>query len=431
MNRRQLPFSFLDYSYSDLTDPEHELLNYFTQIRDENIQSIFDNLYSGRGPRGSGLNMFLAQILKIKENFLSDRALESKLLSNSIYRFCCGFRREQDVPHFSSFTKMRKRLGAQGYIDIHINFVKQAHEIGLLDPDVPGLPRHRKPGVITIADSTFLYAHCSKSALRGPDGDFIRDQDGRLVFRDSSARIGRPHHTYKFPLGHRAQTLHTVNGIPLVSLAVEANRKDEEFIIDLLAECKSRYPQIKIAYVILDKGYDSAPIHRHIYQDYGIIPIIIRKDNMRYPKGFLKDGTPICEFGIGLIRHGTDYQRKRTKYVCDRQCMRKSKQQPELFTCRYLQGSDSHGLVVYTHFNDNVRLFGPAPPNSRIYQKLKPLRTGIERDYALVKANRYRMQVTLNYEGFESVLQHVILFDVVLIQDKIFEYLQNKKSKNP
>jgi len=431
MNRRQLPFSFLDYSHSDLTDPEHDLLSYFTQIRDENIQPIFDNLYSGRGPKGFGLNLFLAQILKIKENFLSDRALESKLLSNSIYRFCCGFDRKQDVPHFSSFSKMRKRLGAQGYIDIHTKFVNQAHEIGFIDSTIPGLPRHRKTGVVLIADSTFLYAHCSKSALRKLNSDFVRDEKGRLVFKDSSARIGRPHHTYKFPLGHRAQTLHTVNGVPLVSLVVEANRGDEEFIFDLLEGLSIRHPQINFAYIILDKGYDEAPIHQRIYYDYGIIPVIIRKNNIRYPRGFLQNGTPLCEFGIGLIRRGTDYHRERTKYICNQQCKKKTKPQKELFTCPYVTSTNSNGLVIYTYFNKNMRLYGPATPNSRIYQKLKPLRIGIERDYALLKANRYRMQATLNYEGFESVLQHVILFDIVLVQDKIFEHLNKNKTKKP
>jgi len=55
-----------------------------------------------------------------------------------------------------------------------------------------------------------------------------------------------------------------------------------------------------------------------------------------------------------------------------------------------------------------------------IYQTLKPFRTGIERDFALVKANRYRLQETLNYEGLNSVQQHVNLFDIVLTHDKIF-----------
>jgi len=62
-----------------------------------------------------------------------------------------------------------------------------------------------------------------------------------------------------------------------------------------------------------------------------------------------------------------------------------------------------------------------------IYQTLKPFRTGIERDFALVKENRYRLQETLNYEGFDAVQQHVTLFDIVLTQDKIFESTSKKR----
>ncbi len=38
MGSRQLPFEFIDDSYYDLTDRENELLNYFTEIEDSNIQ---------------------------------------------------------------------------------------------------------------------------------------------------------------------------------------------------------------------------------------------------------------------------------------------------------------------------------------------------------------------------------------------------------
>jgi len=390
MSSRQLPFEFIDYSYYDLSDRENELLNYFTQIEDSNIQRAFDKTYKGRGPKGFEVRSFLAQMLKVKENFLSDRDLEGKLLSNSIYRFCCGFRNKTEVPDHSSYTHMRQRLSIWGYVDIHINFLNQAYSLGILDTHVPGLPKKRKPGLILIADSCFLYAHCSKSG--------IRDENDNLIFRDPSVRIGRAHHRYKFPLGHRIHTLHTINGIPLVSLVVGANWHDMMYLIPLLDEFRRRFPLIEAAYIILDKGYDVDPIHEIIFNSYGIIPVIIRKEDIKYPNGFHKDGTPLCDYGFPLRRKGIDYKRQRTQYVCDRICIEMNIAQKELFPSPFIENNQSkYGLVKYTHFKDSIRLYGPAIPNSRIYQTLKPFRTGIERDFALVKANRYRLQETLNY----------------------------------
>lgn len=417
MSLRQLPFELFDYSYCDLTDGENELLNYFTRIEDSNIQRVFEKTYKGRGPKGFEVRCFLAQMLKVKENFLSDRSLEAKLLGNSIYRFCCGFREKTEVPHHSTYTHVRKRLGVWRYVDIHINFVNQAYRLGILDTHVP---KTRKPGLILIADSSFLYAHCSKSG--------IRDENDNLIFRDPSVRVGRAHHRYKFPLGHRMHTLHTINGIPLVSLVVGANWHDMMYLIPLLDEFGRRFPHIEAAYIILDKGYDIDPIHEIIFNSYGIIPVIIRKEDIKYPKGFHKDGTPLCDYGFPLRRKGIDYKRQRTQYVCDRICIEMKIAQQELFPCPFIENSQSkYGLVKYTHFKDSIRLYGPATPNSRIYQALKSFRTGIERDFALVKENRYRLQGTLNYEGFNAVQQHVTLFDIVLTQDKIFESTSKKR----
>jgi len=62
-----------------------------------------------------------------------------------------------------------------------------------------------------------------------------------------------------------------------------------------------------------------------------------------------------------------------------------------------------------------------------IYQKLKPFRTGIERTFALVKENRYRMEISNFYRGTDNVTIHSIEHDIVLTQDIIFAYTQTGK----
>ena len=92
------------------------------------------------------------------------------------------------------------------------------------------------------------------------------------------------------------------------------------------------------------------------------------------------------------------------------------------FDCPYLDNSFSNGQIRYTKFQDGYRKYGPAIPGSSIYQKLKPLRTAIERNYGLVKENRYRMENTNTYMGMDNVLMHVIEHDISLTLDIIFMF---------
>jgi len=88
----------------------------------------------------------------------------------------------------------------------------------------------------------------------------------------------------------------TLTGIPLVSMVTSAEVQDQNIIFHLLTELFHRYPDLSFAYIILDRGYDTDEIHRDIYENYHLIPIIIRK-KMVYSKQFTKAGFPLCPFG--------------------------------------------------------------------------------------------------------------------------------------
>ena len=78
--------------------------------------------------------------------------------------------------------------------------------------------------------------------------------------------------------------------------------------------------------------------------------------------------------------------------------------------------------MTHTYFKDSYRKQGPAVPGSRVYKRLKPLRTGIERYYGLAKENRYRIEASNTYMGHDNVLIHVIEHDIVLTLDIIFQH---------
>lgn len=105
----------------------------------------------------------------------------------------------------------------------------------------------------------------------------------------------------------------------------------------------------------------------------------------------------------------------------------KKNTQQLLFNCTYKNSPSPFGWMTYKRFKDSYRKQGPAVPGSRVYARLKPLRTGIERYYGLVKENRYRMETSNTYMGHDNVLIHVIEHDIVLTLDIIFQHSRTGK----
>jgi hypothetical protein len=412
MTDYQLPMPNYSAAYLDLTDKNNQLVNYFRTISLHNIYPVIKKSYSGSGPQGYGLGLFLSRMMKVKQTFISDRILAKRLSENSTYRHLCLLEKEFTPAH-NTYHTLRKHLGVDGYAKIHVNFVNEANELGLLNPSIARLPKNRRKGLILIGDSTPIRSYCRSKG--------VKQEDGSWLFTDPSVSFGRPHHRDKYPVGHKSHSLMTITGIPMVSIVSTRSDSDQTHIFPLLDKFQTRFPHLKVAYVTLDSGYDAEEIHKGIYENYNIIPVIIRK-KMVYPKGFTPEGIPCCELGYPLDRTGIDYKRKRTRYHCKRICRNDPQ---KTFPCIYLD--DAKELLFYTHFKDSYRKYGPAIPDSIIYKKLKPFRTAVERGFGLIKENRYRMEYTNTYMGIDNVTMHVIEHDIVLTQDIIFEYRSTGK----
>jgi hypothetical protein len=414
MGEIQIPFEMVSSAGADLVDPENDLVNYFLTIEMQPIVHVVERAFSNRGPKGYGASLLLSRILKVKQVFISDRVLVTRLKEVATYRRVCGFT-DRKVPAHNTYHTFRKAIGPEGYARIHAGFVRRAYALNLLDPTLPMLPKNRRKGLIVIADSTTIRAYCSTNGTKQPDGTWL--------FTDPSATFGRPHHRDKFPVGHKAHSLMAVTGIPFVSAISSRNESDQDHLFPLLDQFRERFPELKIAYIVLDRGYDAEEIHRILYEEYDIIPVIIRKKTA-YPKGYTPEGIPLCIWGLPMSRTGIDYVRKRTRYACRKHCQR-TKQMT--FICPYRDSAFPNGLIYYTKFKDSYRKYGPAIPASIIYRKLKPLRTAIERTYGLVKENRYRMETTNTYMGLDNVLMHVIEHDIALTLDIIFMFKKEGK----
>jgi hypothetical protein len=408
----EIPLPGLARNFNHLTEQERDFIEYFSTIDLECISPVVD-CYAGIGPRGYGTALIMARMIKVKERILSDRQLADALKKNDLYRFITL----DTQPSHNTFNTLRRRLGTAGFIEIHKRFVEKAHSLGLLDPEIKELPENRRRGIIVVADSTFLI---TAGSTRGE-----KDEHGQWRFNDPTvAFLGKRHHKHKYPVGHKAHSLRTISGVPLVTILSPANESDQVYIIALIEQLVARYPSLRVSYIILDKGYDAEEIHHDIYEFFDIIPVIIRK-KMVYPKGFTCDGYPFCPFGFPMRPRGIEYHQKRTKYGCFKQCLKSI--QPLLFQCDYIKEQYKHGYTCHTYFIDGYRKYGPALPHSLIYQKLKPFRTGIERTFGLVKENRYRMEMSNFYKGTDNVTIHALEHDIVLTQDIIFDYIKTGK----
>ena len=220
--------------FCDLTLDKKAFIDYFTKVNISSIDSVMSAFHEV-GPQELGNSLILSRMLKVKERVSSDRELAIKLRKNELYRFVCQLS-DGRCPAHNSFTILRSRSEAEGFRRIHKNFVLQAHGLGLLNPKITALTQHRKRGIILIADSTFIPATCSTKG--------IRDPQGRWVFKDPSVAFGRPHHKYKYPVGHKSHSLITINGIPLVSIVSSANEHDKEYIFPLMEMLSHKFPEL-------------------------------------------------------------------------------------------------------------------------------------------------------------------------------------------
>lgn len=266
----QVPLRVFTGVYEDLTNPANDLLGFFAQVDPGAVEAIVDPYYSGLGPEGYGAARYLALLLRVKQNIVSDRRLVADLRTNELYRRAIGLGSEpQAVPGRSALSAFRARLGTTGFLALHRHFVERAHAVGLTEPAFPSLPKNRRKGIIAMVDGTFLRAYAHQHP--------VVDEDGEKRFTDPSVAFGRRHHIYRYAVGHKAHTLMAAGGLPLVSVVAPANELDSAHLLPLLGRFRELYPKLPLAYLLLDKGYDAERLYRAVYEDHGAIPVTARK----------------------------------------------------------------------------------------------------------------------------------------------------------
>ena len=167
------------------------------------------------------------------------------------------------------------------------------------------------------------------------------------------------------------------------------------------AYLQTRFPWLKIGEVLADAGACEQACLDAIWNAGALrmVDICAHKSDddpdIRLARGYDEHGHPLCPFGYVLHSNGYDYQRRRAKWRCAKQCQR----DPErpVPTCDYLKARYKHGYTIdvgRTHADGSVRLAREIPYGSPAWKERYGRRNSAEsRNSVLERLGLKRMPV--------------------------------------
>ena len=202
-------------------------------------------------------------------------------------------------------------------------------------------------------------------------------------------------------------TVDALYELPVSFVMTPANESDTKQMKVLLEKAVADKPEVKIEAVIADKGYDSQDNYRLVFGEYRAAPIIpIReRDGMQQPDICNARGTPMCSCGLEMAYWGRDgdYLKYRCPHVLGKgNC--KSR-----FRCT----SSPYGYVLKLPIADDPRRHPPVPRESKKWERLYRLLTGIERVNSRIKELLGLGQITVR--GLKKVTVRVLLSLLVML----------------
>lgn len=312
------------------------------------------------------------------------------LASNPYLRFVCGMTSAANVPSESTFSRFLARL--------------IEHE-DLLDQCIDDLVKRfavLAPGFgeDVIADSTDMhaYARYRKTGSADPDATW-----GAKSSKEASSKRGRKTKP-PGPTGQDAgdgkkdktkdkywwfgYKLHLLVDakyeVPIAAILSTAKEADTTKLKPLLEKRDRLLPETALKLCVTDGGYDSKSNILAI-TERGAIPIIpFNPGNEKEPPGITNTlGTPLCPIGLPMVFWGRDGHY--LKYRCPEKSGRLCCLVEHKGTSRC--STSDYGLVVKLDMRDDPRRYVPVPRETKKFERLYKLRTGVERVNSRLKEN--------------------------------------------
>lgn len=316
------------------------------------------------------------------------------LIDNPALASICRLRGK--VPSESTMCRFNQKLTQisseyNDFADRFVNAVRDhLHQLHTADPD-----NYPPVGVEVAIDAS------ATQAFSNPNK---KVKDGGKS--DKDAAWGKRHKANSpddmvWYFGYKMHAIVDANyEFPIVWSTTTAKHNDLRQLRPLYEGAKATFSWYGPKYLLGDKGYDSEAIHRYLRKQGtdGIIPPRkpTAKDGL-YDGLYNADGDPTCMGVVGMEYIKTDPVNGKHLYRCRVEgCDLKTKGIKGLVHC------DSE---FWFDPDDNPRILGTIPRNTKEYKRLYRKRWSVERDFAIFKESR--LLEKHHYRGLAKVQTHV------------------------
>ena len=168
------------------------------------------------------------------------------------------------------------------------------------------------------------------------------------------------------------------NDLPVFPLLNRASMHDSFGLCYTYHAMKSFLKEINVSEVLLDSAHDVMAIYQFC-QKHAISTIIDLNErggvNFKYKDTYTigRDGIPMCQAGLKMIRDGYEKSRMRYKFRCPN-CYHSDGTH-----CEYTCSDSPYGLVVHVATKDNPRIFTVPARDSKEWKLEYNKRTSSER----------------------------------------------------
>ena len=224
---------------------------------------------------------------------LSDREMEEQAAFNLVYKWFLGLSVEELPPDFSTLSRFRTRLGAEGFEKLFNQVVDQARSRGFITDR------------LHIIDSTHISARVDLFRLKKEHKSKGGDDDDHYVDRhspDPDARFGRKSKKKSF-YGYKAHKVEDADSEFIVKVKTTPGNEPDGNQLPALIDGHA-------GEATGDKAYDSKSNHAHL-AEMGVTSGIIRRQRRPgRPRNSRRERPKIeRKFSEGKNRHGLDKAR--------------------------------------------------------------------------------------------------------------------------
>ena len=224
---------------------------------------------------------------------LSDREMEEQAAFNLVYKWFLGLSVEELPPDFSTLSRFRTRLGAEGFEKLFNQVVDQARSRGFITDR------------LHIIDSTHISARVDLFRLKKEHKSKRGDDDDHYVDRhspDPDARFGRKSKKKSF-YGYKAHKVEDADSEFIVKVKTTPGNEPDGNQLPALIDGHA-------GEATGDKAYDSKSNHAHL-AEMGVTSGISRRQRRPgRPRNSRRERPKIeRKFSEGKNRHGLDKAR--------------------------------------------------------------------------------------------------------------------------